>query len=131
MLHFFFGFEGRIRRTNYFLGSLATWIVAGAFDAPLFLGAHAWNHGWRWDYYGWPFAPGFWLVATIVGVAALWTTLALAAKRWHDMGAPGWLAILSLIPGAHFIVFLVLCLVPPSRSPNPYGPDPRLTAAVA
>jgi MFS family permease len=36
---------------------------------------------------------------SIVGVIALWATLALHAKRWHDLGKSGWLALLNFIPG--------------------------------
>jgi uncharacterized membrane protein YhaH (DUF805 family) len=131
MLNFFFGFHGRIRRTHYFAGALVTNLVAGAFDAQVFWGGHL--SRWHGDYgfFGWGLAPGFWLTAMVVGIACSWASLALAAKRWHDMGATGWLALLSLLPFAHFIVFLILCLVPPTPGPNAYGPNPRQTPAAA
>jgi uncharacterized membrane protein YhaH (DUF805 family) len=131
MLNFIFGFHGRIRRTHYFLGALVTNLVAGAFDAELFWGRGHWGR-WHGDYdFSWGFAPGLWLTATVVGIACFWASMALAAKRWHDMGATGWLALLSLLPGVRFIVFVILCLVPPTHGPNAYGPDPRqLPAAV-
>jgi uncharacterized membrane protein YhaH (DUF805 family) len=133
MLNFIFGFHGRIRRTHYFLGALVTNLVAGAFDAEIFWGGHRWGH-WRggdYDFIGWSMAPGLWLTAMVVGIACFWASMALAAKRWHDMGTTGWLALLSLLPGIRFIVFLVLCLVPPTQGPNAYGPDPRRTTAAA
>ena len=64
MLHFFFGFHGRVRRTNFFFGALVTGLVASAF------GLH-WLHvnhiRWGWDYDAfeavrWSMPPGFWLV---------------------------------------------------------------------
>jgi uncharacterized membrane protein YhaH (DUF805 family) len=133
MLHFFFGFHGRVRRTTFFFGALVTSLVASAF------GLH-WLHvnhiRWGWDYDAfeavrWSMPPGFWLVGTIVGIGCFWAKLALAAKRWHDTGATGWLALLSLIPLIEFLVFLLLCLLPPTRGPNAYGPDPRTELAPA
>ena len=132
MLNFFFGFRGRVRRTHYFLGALAAFVVSGMFSAPWLFGphVHVWRHGWEFGDYGWtfiplPWAPAFWLIAAVAGVAGFWAQLALAAKRWHDAGTSGWLALLSLIPGVHVIVFLILCLIPPTHGPNQYGPDPR------
>lgn len=133
MLHFFFGFNGRVRRTNFFFGALITGIVASAF------GLH-WLHmshvRWGWDYDAfevvpWAMAPGFWLVATIVGLGCFWAKLALTAKRWHDAGVTGWLTVLSFLPGIDFLIFVLLCLIPPTRGPNPYGPDPRTELAPA
>jgi uncharacterized membrane protein YhaH (DUF805 family) len=133
MLHFFFGFQGRVRRTNFFFGALVTGLVAAA------VGRH-WLHvnhlRWGGDYDAfesarWSMAPGFWVVGTIVGIGCFWAKLALTAKRWHDTGATGWLTILSFSPLIEFLVFLLLCLLPPTRGPNPYGPDPRAVPSPA
>jgi uncharacterized membrane protein YhaH (DUF805 family) len=133
MLHFFFGFQGRVRRTNFFFGALVTSLVASAFGLH-WLYMH--NIRWGWDYDAfesvrWSMAPGFWLVGTIVGIGCFWAKLALTVKRWHDTGATGWLALLSLIPLFEFLVFILLCLLPPTRGPNLYGPDPRAEPATA
>src|ERR1700677_2472740 len=31
-------------------------------------------------------------------VFALWTLIAVCAKRWHDLNYPGWLAVLNITP---------------------------------
>ena len=133
MLNFFFGFQGRVRRTNFFFGALVTTLVGWAF------GIH-WLHAshFRWvddydaiDTFGWSMPPGFWLIGSIVGLGCVWAKLALTVKRWHDTGATGWLTLLSLIPVIEFLIFLLLCLLPPTRGPNQYGPDPRTELAPA
>lgn len=141
MLNFLFDFNGRIRRTYYCLGALAVGFVSGMLEAQ-FLGAnwYGWRHGWYFGGdnlwgpsfpLGFATAPAFWLAGSLVGLACIWARLALAAKRWHDAGASGWLALLSLIPGVHLILFLILCLIPPTPGANQYGADPRTTPAAA
>jgi uncharacterized membrane protein YhaH (DUF805 family) len=131
VLNFFFSFNGRVRRTNFFFGALVTNVIAWSF------GIH-WLHmsHFRWvydydafDYVAWPVSPGFFLVGSIIALGCFWAGLALTAKRWHDAGASGWLTLLSFIPGVHFLIFLLLCLLPPTRGDNQYGADPRTGAA--
>ncbi len=128
MLHFFFGFHGRIRRTNYFLGALVTGLVASAFTWHWAYSGY-WDGDWGWPHrhamhlIAWPMMSAFWAVGSVVGLACWVAQFALAAKRWHDAGATGWLALLNLI--AWPITFLILCLLPPSPNASQYGPDPR------
>ena len=55
-----------------------------------------------------------------------WSSIAFAAKRFHDLGWPGWLILLGLIPlfGQMFL-FFTICSLKGMRGPNPYGLDPR------
>jgi uncharacterized membrane protein YhaH (DUF805 family) len=133
MLNFIFGFNGRIRRTHYFLGSLLVGLISGAFGLHWLRVNHYMSFSGYDGYDSFAYIPpGFWFVGSIIYLACRWAVLALAAKRWHDAGTTGWLAILSLIPGVDFIVFIILCLLSPTRGSNPYGPDPRpATAAFA
>jgi uncharacterized membrane protein YhaH (DUF805 family) len=135
MLHFFFGFKGRVRRTHYFLGTVVTGMLVGLFGAQWMHVNHihylmGWDYG-DYDFDDFVLPPTYWLLGPIVGFASAWVHLALAAKRWHDMGATGWLALLSLVPGVNVIVFLVLCLAPPSPAADLYGADPRARLAMA
>jgi uncharacterized membrane protein YhaH (DUF805 family) len=127
MLNFFFSFNGRVRRTNYFFGALVTGFVASIFSMHAL---HVGHVRWVGDYDAfeavrWTPPFGFWLVGSVVGFACFWAKLALASKRWHDTGATGWLAVLQIIPFIEFLIFILLCLIPPTRGPNQYGPDPR------
>jgi len=44
----------------------------------------------------------------IVGIFALWTTLALQAKRWHDLDKSGWFVLLNLIPGLGTLISICI-----------------------
>lgn len=126
MLHFFFGFHGRIRRTSYFFGALAAMCVWSTI-ALSELAAMSVHLDDRLDSLTWSFDPspiGF-AAVSVLGLFALWSMLALTVKRWHDVGVTGWFSLLSLPPVAHGVVFLLLCLLPGTTGPNKFGPDPR------
>ena len=132
MLHFFFGFHGRVRRSSYFWGALA---ACALWSSLAVSGLHAMNINIDdgLDSFGWRMTPSP-IEALAVGalaLIALWSSLALTVKRWHDVGVTGWFSILSLPPFANGVVFILLCLLPGTTGPNRYGPDPRgrVTAA--
>lgn len=123
-LHYLFGFEGRLRRSSYFgaavLVHLTPHLVLGGLwqeqrqgGLPAFVA---------------PWAPP---ISLLLLVLVSWSSLALAAKRWHDAGLTGWLGVFGLIPGAGLVMFLIQCLVPGQRGDNRYGRDPRRNAAAA
>lgn len=67
------------------------------------------------------------LFGILYGVYALGTlvpSLAVAARRLHDVGKSGWFMLLSLIPfvGLYVLYLLVLDSEPGS---NAYGPNPK------
>ena len=70
------------------------------------------------------------VAATAMAMAVLfvWVYFAMVSKRLHDIGWPGWLAILTLLPavGQVFALLAVGCS-PGTRGPNRYGVDPRST----
>ena len=60
----------------------------------------------------------------VVGFFALWTTLALQAKRWHDLGKSGWLVLLNLIPGLGTLIsILILGFSPSVSGKNKFGDE--------
>lgn len=129
-MNFLFGFNGRVRRTSYFLGSVVANIVCGVILVSLLLtGLHvngAWSGG-DWETVAVDWAPNLamGLLGLMVGVAAFWISLALAVKRWHDVGVTGWFALTAWLPGANFAVFVLLCLLPGTEGANRFGPSPR------
>jgi len=134
MLHFFFGFDGRVRRTNFFFGTLVTLLISSLFGLHLLHSYHLFwlgGYGYGWDAIDGVMPPGLWSLGVIIYVACRWAVVALAAKRWHDVGVTGWLALLSFFHIADWLVFLLLCVLPPTRGPNPYGSDPRTVPAAA
>ena len=59
-----------------------------------------------------------------VGIFALWTTLALHAKRWHDLDRSGWLVLMNLIPVIGTLISLfILGFRPGSASANKFGEE--------
>lgn len=127
MLKFLFDFQGRIRRTHYFLGVIVVGLIQGVCVGINLGHLHhtIFVNGYDYDFAGLLFPPGFGIFANLLATACIWVHLALAAKRWHDIGTTGWLAVLSLIPGVNFFIFLALCLVGPGPGADVYGDDPR------
>jgi uncharacterized membrane protein YhaH (DUF805 family) len=65
------------------------------------------------------------LVVSLLLVAFLiWSWVAIAAQRFHDLGASGWWALLSLIPFVSLIILLLLIFAPGQKQANCYGAMP-------
>lgn len=64
----------------------------------------------------------------VFGLLTFIPDLALAWRRFHDMGRPGWLHLIFMIAGAFFVfaafVEFFWFALPGTRGPNAYGPDP-------
>jgi MFS family permease len=57
-----------------------------------------------------------------VGIIAAWASLATQARRWHDLGKPGWYVLLNLVPGIGTLVsFFILGTRPSVAGPNQFG----------
>lgn len=91
-----FGFEGRLRRRDWWIWSIALGIVYYAASdisaALLGLDAHVFFRGGREAVIGDPLAPL--AHALILSLAFLWPSSALTAKRAHDRGASAWPPVL-------------------------------------
>jgi uncharacterized membrane protein YhaH (DUF805 family) len=63
---------------------------------------------------------------TIVFMVAflLWPSLAVQAKRWHDINKSAWFILFNLIPFGVVVTFLVNALLPGTNGPNRFGDDP-------
>ena len=117
-------FTGRARRTEYwtFIGSN---IVAAIILAAL-------DHGLGLTYpvgAGPSFAAlptGFGVLGTVFVLAVLVPTLAVTARRLHDIGRSGWWQLIALIPLVGTVVLLLFCASDADRGPNRYGADPGL-----
>ena len=102
-----FSFAGRINRAKFWLGLLIINLVAVAvLFAALAMEADM-------------------LPARLVMVfIGLNPALAVAAKRFHDRGDPGFLAILIFVPLLNLLTLLYLGIAPGTPGANAYGPDP-------
>ena len=96
-------FDGRATRSEFW------WFVLFSFVSSLVLGIV--------DY-----VLGIALLQNIFGLAVLIPTLAVAARRLHDIGKSGWWQLIWLtIIG---ILLLIYWYVQPSEGDNQYGPPP-------
>ncbi len=109
-------FDGRIGRPAYAGGSLLNlvlMIVAVAIVEDL-------NRGWGGAFSLMQDLP------PLLGVVMffIWSTLALTAKRFQDLGNSGWFSLLLLVPGVGLIFIVVLLAARGQDKDNCYGPAP-------
>lgn len=115
-------FEGRARRKEYWLFTLAVMVLYAAFFALLLLAGSAGR--------GDPQAPSA-IAMTFVGLylltsfALLIPSLALHVRRFHDQDRTGWHVLLGLIPYAGWLIVLIMMCIPGTHGGNAYGEDPR------
>ena len=120
-----FSFNGRIRRMHYWLTAIGAGIAYGVVAAiGLMLGTML-NHGEG------PGAIGI-VLYVVVLFFALWTSVALQIKRWHDRDKSWVWIFISLIPFIGAIWVLVECgFLDGTQGPNKYGPSPKGIAGPA
>ncbi len=111
----FFSFKGRIARLSFVLG-------AGFLLLPQILVLTRLVNA---DQSGAEGSLVFWfLVFVLVGLATLWSLVALFLKRLHDLGLPGALCVLAVFSGINFFFFLFLAFMPSKQEINEHGPPP-------
>lgn len=99
------GFEGRARRSEFWLFVLAVFImqaIAGILDAVIGMG----------------------LFVALVGIVHFVPSLAVAARRLHDTDRSGWWLLIGLIPLIGIIVLLVFYCLEGTKGPNRFGSEP-------
>jgi uncharacterized membrane protein YhaH (DUF805 family) len=117
-------FEGRSRRTEYFLFHLSFWVVLVAVIAVMAVVV-------RPEPMPDPEAPpsaaamaaGAFLM--LFYMAAIVPSIAVTVRRAHDMDQSGWMVLLLLVPLVGFIYGLVLLFGSGTEGENDYGWDPR------
>lgn len=108
----FFGLSGRISRAAYILGMLFFVALYSAVFSRLIVlpeesGAFA-----LWS-----------IVFVLLIPVAIWTTIALAVKRLHDINIPGPVSICLFVPAVSVLAMLVLAFWPGSQGGNDYGDE--------
>jgi uncharacterized membrane protein YhaH (DUF805 family) len=68
------------------------------------------------------YGPGY--VAMLVGLALIVPSLAVGARRLHDIDRSGWWQLLLLIPIIGWLI-LIYWFVQPSQGPNSHGEGPE------
>ncbi|WP_172347578.1 DUF805 domain-containing protein [Mesorhizobium sp. NZP2298] len=106
----FFKTSGRVSRAVYFLGGLLVAIIQAfpLYRFTLVPEGSAESNMWSFIFF-------------IAFIASLWSNIALAVKRLHDLDKPGIAALILFVPVVSIVAFLVLCLFPGQPGPNRYG----------
>lgn len=109
-------FSGRAQRSAYWWFVLFNLLVSAAL-AILFGGGGGMGHGMG----GGNIANSLWSLATLL------PSLAVGARRLHDIDRTGWWLLIGFIPLIGLIVLIVFFASKGTPGPNRFGPDP-LTA---
>lgn len=104
--HHYADFEGRARRTEYWMFTLVNVIFAVVLAM---IGR----------------AIGFEAISTLYSLALLVPGLGVGVRRLHDTGRSGWWWLIALIPVIGTIWIIVLFAIAGDRGSNQYGPDPK------
>jgi uncharacterized membrane protein YhaH (DUF805 family) len=102
-------FSGRARRSEFwwfYLAYVIVSIIASVIDQAL----------------------GTIILALIVGLAALVPTLAVGARRLHDIGKSGWWQLIGIVPLIGLIVLIVFFATEGHPGANKWGPSPKFPA---
>ena len=110
----FFRFSGRISRAAFLLGGLLLAVIQAFCLYRFAMVPEDSAEGRLW-------ATAFMLIVLV----SMWSSVALGAKRLHDMGKPGALAVSLFIPVVSIIAFIALCFIPGTPGPNKYGFNPN------
>lgn len=65
------------------------------------------------------------LVMAVLFFFVIWAQYATVARRFHDRGKSGWMALVALIPYIGGLWIIIECgLLEGTKGPNQYGPEP-------
>ncbi|MFN0058939.1 MAG: DUF805 domain-containing protein [Planctomycetota bacterium] len=120
-----FSFSGRISRKWYWIGwllNMATWMGLGVLLVLLGEGSTGFDRVKSTKSLGV-------VVFLVLGGAAVWSSLAVQAKRWHDLNQSAWCILINAIPYLGGLAsFVIQGFVPGTKGRNRFGKDPLQTA---
>jgi uncharacterized membrane protein YhaH (DUF805 family) len=99
-------FEGRAGRQEFWMFVLINFVITLVVDAVAY-GIHL------------PF------IATIYSLALLVPSIALAARRLHDINRSGWWQLLAIIPIIGWIIVIIWYATDSDGGSNQYGSNPK------
>ncbi|MGH3381178.1 MAG: DUF805 domain-containing protein [Actinoallomurus sp.] len=106
-------FDGRARRTEYWMFFLINLIIAVVLNV---IGVAVKAAAFAGDIYA---------------LALLIPSIAVGVRRLHDTGRSGWWLLIGLIPLVGTIVLIVFLATEGQQGDNAYGPDPKQVPAAA
>jgi uncharacterized membrane protein YhaH (DUF805 family) len=131
-----FGFNGRIRRTSYWLGGFGAGFVGFVIFMILFfvLGGGAMlaansvtdPNSNAATAAGAGIGIGLAVLLLVYWLIMVWISLALHIKRWHDRDKSGVWVLIGFVPLIGFFWSLIECgFLDGTPGPNKYGPSPK------
>jgi uncharacterized membrane protein YhaH (DUF805 family) len=119
LMHMLFGFDGRLRRRDYWLIAIGKFVAIMLID----LLAYAIFGGWN-DVDAFGPAKG---VQYLMMIPSFWISIAIALKRCHDRDkGGGWVAFFWLVPIVGWIWgFIELGFLDGTQGRNSYGKSPK------
>jgi uncharacterized membrane protein YhaH (DUF805 family) len=115
--HLLFSYQGRVRRSHFWLGLIGAGVVFCVLYGILF-SMSGYASG----------SPNGLVIALMLAVDLVWLYVALAidVKRCHDRDKSGWFVLIGLIPIIGAIWLLVeLGFLDGTQGPNRFGPSPK------
>jgi uncharacterized membrane protein YhaH (DUF805 family) len=74
---------------------------------------------------------GFGLLGVVYALAVLIPSITVGVRRLHDTGRSGWWLLIGLIPIIGAIVLIIFFVQDSQPDENTYGPNPKMSAAIA
>ena len=105
------GFTGRAGRSEFWYWVLFTFLVQVAISILAMMIADSLSY-----------------LGNLFSLATLIPSIAVGARRMHDIGKSGWWQLVNLVPVLGWIYFIYLA-AQPSGAPNAYGTGPATAAA--
>lgn len=106
-------FEGRATRSEYWYFALFNLLISvaiGIIESSLLKGSS--------------------LFGSLYSLALLVPSLAVGARRLHDIGKSGWWMLIALIPIVGWIILIVWYATDTQLASNEYGPNPKEAVTV-
>ena len=106
-------FSGRARRSEFwyfFLFSVLVQVVTGILDGIIGTDFDDSSGG---------------LISTVASLALFLPSIAVSARRLHDIGKSGWWQLLAIIPIIGWIIVIIWYCTDTSRGDNEHGPAPK------
>ena len=119
---FFLSFNGRIGRKAFWLFTVALIVLFVIIGVVAGVGATAMTVDPATGQAVMPTMPMWvWLVYLLV----IWPSLAVQAKRWHDIDKSAWWILIGLVPFVGGLITLVMCgFIAGTPGPNRFGEGP-------
>jgi uncharacterized membrane protein YhaH (DUF805 family) len=117
-----FSFEGRVGRATYWYFVLAIVVLFAVLGAVFGMSMVSVN-----PETGQAVASGSGgMILGLVSLLILWPSLAITAKRWHDVDKSAWWILIGLVPAVGGIVALVFNgFIAGTPGPNRFGAAPN------